>query len=390
VDVVDIPDDGPMTFEFDIEVRPEFDVPQWKGLKLERPAHTFSDDEVGGHLSRLLDRYGTTQTVDDAAAAGLIVVADITVRHGDQIVAQFPAESLPVRRVLSFTDAKLEGFDKLVEGKKAGDVVTATVTVGKEAERESLRGQQVELEFAIQSVARRALPELTSAFLDKIGGFADEAELKMAVREELERQLSYQQQRAIRQQISALLTVAASWSLPPDLLRRQAKRELERSVLELRRSGFSDNEIRAHANELRQNTLGSTERALKEHFILERIAEEEKIDVDPTDYEREISMIAAQSDESERRVRARLEKRGMMDTLRNQIVERKVIDLICLHAEFKDGPYQAPKYDTTAVTHSLASVAEEIPEAKHAPEVQRPGMPSNSGKLPSSSGNKPS
>ena len=30
---VQLPDDGPMVFEFDIEVRPEFDVPQWRGLK---------------------------------------------------------------------------------------------------------------------------------------------------------------------------------------------------------------------------------------------------------------------------------------------------------------------------------------------------------------------
>ncbi len=37
LDVIEVPDEGPMTFEFDIEVRPEFDVPQWKGLRLERP-----------------------------------------------------------------------------------------------------------------------------------------------------------------------------------------------------------------------------------------------------------------------------------------------------------------------------------------------------------------
>ena len=39
---VEIPDDGPMTFEFDIEVRPEFDVPEWKGLKIERPVREFT------------------------------------------------------------------------------------------------------------------------------------------------------------------------------------------------------------------------------------------------------------------------------------------------------------------------------------------------------------
>ena len=121
---------------------------------------------------------------------------------------------------------------------------------------------------------------------------------------------------------------SANWDLPPELLKRQSRRELERAVLELRRSGFSDDQIRAHENELRQNTLSTTARALKEHFILERIAEEEKISDDPQDYENEIRLIAAQSGESVRRVRAQLEKRGLMDILRNQIIERKTIELV--------------------------------------------------------------
>ena len=33
---VELPDDGPLKFEFDIEVRPEFDLPNWKGLSIER------------------------------------------------------------------------------------------------------------------------------------------------------------------------------------------------------------------------------------------------------------------------------------------------------------------------------------------------------------------
>ena len=132
------------------------------------------------------------------------------------------------------------------------------------------------------------------------------------------------QQRRVRQQITALLTVAAKWELPKDLLRRQAGREYERMVLELQSSGFTDAMIRQYMNELQQNALASTAKALKEHFILERIAEDQKIEAEPDDFDREVELIAEQSDESPRRVRARLEKRGLMDTLRNQIVERKV------------------------------------------------------------------
>jgi len=189
------------------------------------------------------------------------------------------------------------------------------------------------------------------------------------VRGEMERQLRFYQQRAIRRQITGVLTAGADWELPQDMLRRQARREMDRAILELRSSGFTDEQIRSHVNELSQNMLQSTATALKEHFILERIAEDEKIEAVPDDYDTEIELIADQSDETPRRVRARLEKRGLMDTLRNQIIERKVIELIESHAEFTESAYEPKKDTVSAVSVSIASAKKddaEIPEAKHA------------------------
>jgi len=76
-------------------------------------------------------------------------------------------------------------------------------------------------------------------------------------------------------------------------------------------------------NELHQNAMASTSRALKEHFILERIPRGRRL-MPAGDYDTEIDLIPDQADETPRRVRARLEKKGLMDTLRKQIVERKV------------------------------------------------------------------
>jgi trigger factor len=190
----------------------------------------------------------------------------------------------------------------------------------------------------------------------------------------LTRQLTYHQEQQARKQITALLTAAATWELPPELLRRQSRREMERTKLELRRSGFSDEEIQAKENEIRQNVLASTARLLKEHFILERIAEEEKITDEPADYDREIALIAAQSGESPRRVRAHLEQRDLMDVLRNQIIERKVIELVLSKATFQDLPFEPEGVDVEAVNWSAGGqpddADEEIPEAKHGGQVE--------------------
>ena len=144
-------------------------------------------------------------------------------------------------------------------------------------------------------------------------------------------------------------------------------------MLELQSAGFSNEMIQGYANKLRQDTIRSTETALKEHFIFERIAEDEDIDASDADYDQEIALIAEQSNEPARRVRARLEKRGQLDALRNQIVERKVVDLICEEAQITDEPLESPAEDDTfAVNMALSGKrdAGEIPEAKHGGEAE--------------------
>jgi len=83
-------------------------------------------------------------------------------------------------------------------------------------------------------------------------------------------------------------------------------------------------------------------------------------------------LIAEQTGDSARRVRSRLEKRGQMDALRNQIIERKVIELICSQAHFTDVPLPKTADDTCAVDLALAGGhdASEIPEAKHGGEAE--------------------
>ena len=187
----------------------------------------------------------------------------------------------------------------------------------------------------------------------------------------MERQLTYHQQQEVRDQITGLLTASADWELPPDLVKRQASRELRRAVMELQSSGFGYEEIKKYENRLRQNSIASTVRALKEHFILERIAEEEEIEALSEDIDQEIALLALQQHESPRRIRARMEKRGETDSLRNQIVERKVIDLITEHATFKDKPYEPEPHDTSAVSHVIGSTPSgAIPEAQPGGEAE--------------------
>ena len=76
-------------------------------------------------------------------------------------------------------------------------------------------------------------------------------------------------------------------------------------------------------------------------------------------------MIAVSQQDSPRRVRARLEKKGQMDTLRNRIIERKVVELITAKATFKEVEFEPGPQDTEAVDLAIGGRPDsEIPDAK--------------------------
>jgi trigger factor len=379
-EAVELPEEGPLTFEFDVEVRPEFEMPQWRGLKIEKPVREFNAADVNDTLQNVLARRGRLVPFDGPAAPGDYVTANLTFEHGGQVLSSAEEEVIRIRPTLSFRDGNISHFDKLMAGVRGGETRQGEAELSNDAPNEALRGQKVTAIFKVLEVKKLEMPELTPELLEELGGFSDEGDLKDAISEQLARQLEYEQHRRAREQITAALTVAANWDLPPGLLQKQSRRELQRAVMELQRSGFSDDEIQSHENALRQNSMASTARALKEHFILERIAEDEEIDVNEEDYEAEIRLIASQSDESPRRVRARLEKSGSMDVLRNQIIERKVIERILAHATFKEVPYKLERSDETAVDRAAGGGEQaDIPEAKYdegeeVPEARKEGF----------------
>jgi trigger factor len=140
--------------------------------------------------------------------------------------------------------------------------------------------------------------------------------------------------------VLAQISAASSWELPHDLLTRQARRAMNRRVLEMREAGLSDEEIKSRQRMLERDVLNSTALALKEHFVLQKIAEVEKIEVSDEEIESEIEAIADQVGESARRVRAQYEREDMIETLAAQLIERKALNLVLGSAEYEDVPME--------------------------------------------------
>ena len=353
---IEVPDEGDFEYEFDIEVRPDFEIPDYAGLKIERPAVEVTDEEVAAHEERFLAQYGMLTPEEGPAQPGDLLTLSSRFSRNGQALHEIEEFSAKLRPVLRFRDAELENFQELFEGAEIGATKSADLTVSSEAPTIELRGETVHAEFELLDLKRLETPEMNSAFFERVG-IDDEADLKKQIRQTLERQKVYRERQDARSQVLSKITESADWELPEALVTRQVENALRREILEMQQAGFTVADIRARENSLRQNAISTTRQALKEHFVLDRIAEREEIEVSESDLQQEITLMAMQQGESSRRLRARFTKSGMIENLKAQLRERKAIDYILSKADFVDipAPPAEPIDRIEAVPYSVCS-----------------------------------
>jgi trigger factor len=363
---LEIPEEGPFIYEFDVEVRPEFDLPDYKGLKLKRPVKTFSEAEIRREQRRLLEPAG--QLVAKGAGAKVemedYIVADLSVFDEGKQLNKLQDVRIKVEKQLALSDGVADAFGKTIVGAKAGDERTVDIKISEGVGNEALRGRTVKAKFHIKEIKSVHLPELTPELLGEFG-VRNEDQFQELIEAVMERRLEYVQRQSYRQQILAQIADASKWELPQDLLVRQSKRALAKRVMEMRSAGMTDEQIVGKRRLLEQDVVQSTAMALREHFVLQKIAEQEKVEVDEGDIDAEIERIADRSNESPRKVRARMEKEDLIEALATELLERKALDLVLSSAEYEDVQLKAEEEEG-----EVATVAEPaLPESETAAQT---------------------
>src|SRR5262249_7538033 len=152
---IEIPEAGAFVYEFDIEGRPAFDLPDYKGLKLRPPGHTLTPAENAREEKRLLERYG--QLAPKGGAHPAVELPRYHTAHGeikfrDRLLNKLQEVRVKVDKQLALSDGVAENFGKVMIGSKAGDVRTVDITLSQEIGSEVLRGQKVQATFTVQDV----------------------------------------------------------------------------------------------------------------------------------------------------------------------------------------------------------------------------------------------
>ncbi len=263
IDVSEVLDGQPLTFTAEVDVRPEFDLPDYSSLKVEVANATPTDDDVAEQLDSLRGRFATLNEVERAAADGDVLLVDLAgaTPEGDAV------EDL-VGTALSYelgTDGMLPGFDEAVRGAAKDDVRTFAFT----PQNGDWSGIELTVTTTVKAVRERELPALDDDFAQLASEFDTVDELRADVLTRLERVKRLEQGAEARNNVLQVLLDSIDIPLPDGAIAT----EVEEHFADGHDSGEE------HRAEVEQQTRES----MKSQFVLDKIAETEEVSVGETE-----------------------------------------------------------------------------------------------------------
>lgn len=232
---------GKVFFSATFEVYPEIVAADLSGKTLERSVLTVGDAEVEKTLEVLRKQRVSYVAADKAAAKDDRIVMDFRGTREGEAFDGGTAEDFPV--VLG-AGALLPEFESNVEGLKAGDSKTFSLTFPEDYQAKDLAGTTVQFEVKIKSVEAPVLPELSADFAKSLGvPSGDVEQLKADVKSNLEREVKKRLQAHVKNEVMNLLLETHEFDVPSALVEQESQRMAEEARANLASRGMNVKDI---------------------------------------------------------------------------------------------------------------------------------------------------
>jgi trigger factor len=325
---IQLPDQGDLLYSFSVEVQPEITLPKLEGIKIKKPRISATESHIDQAMTNLRQQNG----------GALVPVEDRGVEAGDYLTADvfFTRDGKPVMNTndsefiagkVSLGGMTITDLVEHVAGAKAGEKRQWTVHVPADYPIEAIRDQDIQIEVNLKDVKRLDLPEVDKNFLDGLG-FENVQELRDALKERLEERIQYDVQQAMREQVSAFLLEQVQVELPARLSERQATRMAGRRAVELMMRGMTREQVMGNFQALKAAAQADAFRELKQFFILQKLATDEKVEVDEGELNSQVAMLALRQGKRPEKVKHEMAQDGSLTFLYVRLREEKAIDKV--------------------------------------------------------------
>ncbi|MGQ0600608.1 MAG: trigger factor, partial [Anaerolineales bacterium] len=342
----------PMVLKYTVPLKPVVEMGDYRALRVPYDAPIVQEEEFDRVLESLRERQAVLEPVERAAALGDVLTLDINSFLNEGLN---PSDFLMTDKDVALqldenADWPMPGFVPQVVGMAANETRKFDLAFPENYANESLRGQVAHFEVTSKEVKQRALPEWNDDLAKEIGEFQTLDELKVRVREDLQKQAERSTGREYQDKVLNQLVEQTTVQYPPALLEAEVDDLIEDLDNRLREQKLTLEDylkIEGKTKEqVREEFKPRAEQRLKRALVLGRIVEAEKLEVQPEDVVQQIEQSSAMWGDQAGRIREYLTSDKGRQSLVVDMLTTKAMDRITASAKGEEIPL--PEIETSA------------------------------------------
>jgi trigger factor len=330
----------PMTFSVTLDIPPEFTLPAYKGLVLERKKVEVADTDVDEALKSLVEQSVRWQEVTDRPAQrGDLVQIDYEGFCENKPLEERAPKAAGLGKgkdfwMLADENAFLPGFADGLAGAKIGEKRQVLVDFPADFAEPTVAGRRATYFVDVKALREKKLPAPGDELAKSLGlGSADE--VRTRVREDLLKHREELETRRQKGELMKALLAATKLDVPESVVIEETRDTVYDIVRQNSYRGVSREQIEQNKNQIFEQASRSASEKVKLRYILHRIAEQEKIEASSEEVSARIVEMAAQYNVTPPEFRAELEKRKALDGLAEDIRANKTLDFLLAQAKIK-------------------------------------------------------
>lgn len=320
------------TYSAVIEVRPEFEVKDYKGVEVEKELFNVSDEEVEKRLQQIQKANGKLRSIEE----------DRGVQKGDLAVIDYEAfeQGEPIEE-MSSKNFLLEvgssdfhpAFEDSLIGVKKDEEKEIEITFEDDYHHSLFAGKTVTFKVKMGDIKTVEIPELNDDFAEKLGaGIKNLQGLRDKIREVLESEEKNRVERELKQRLIKKISAPVEFELPQILVDSEIQYAIQNLMQNLMNRGSSLEKAGLTEEKLREDFRPQAETRCKEMLVLGKVAENEKLDLEDEDIETGFRDIALSTGQSPETVKKYYEARGLVDSLTESLLEQKTLNYLIENA----------------------------------------------------------
>ena len=327
-------DGQPLKFKAVFEILPSFSVDGYQDVKVPRPDTDLTDAEVDTELERIRDSRSTMEPVTEDRPLVDGDWAQITFRgefKGEGETAEAEQQPVTGDDVMIEVGGQntLPAFNEALRGSKPGQQLKFEVSYPEDFGERRLAGKTISYDVEVKAIKKKIQPELTDEFAKELGEYEGIEDFKQKLKDHLASDKKRRLEGETRDKIVEALIAKYQFPVPESLVQQQVDARLDRGLRALAQQGMRTEDMRKlDFNRLREAQHDSAVNEVKGSLLLDRIADEEKIEVTDAEVDRELEILSLQSREPLDTLRHRLTEDGSLARIREQLRREKTGSLL--------------------------------------------------------------